>query len=101
MSVQWRQGDVFFERVDQIPVQAVARTDRVLFAGERTGHAHVVAPDAPVEVLELEGALFLRAAGAFSVTHEEHGPIGFEPGTYRVWRQREYSPGQLWRSVQD
>jgi len=31
------------------------------------------------------------------VVHEEHGPISLEPGTYRVWIQREYSPEAIRR----
>ena len=103
--VQWRQGDVFFERVETVPDRATARGGAVLFQGERSGHAHAIAAPACAQVLEVDGVLYVRAAAAFSVVHDEHGPIAFEPGTYRVWRQREYDPrresGRDWSSVLD
>jgi hypothetical protein len=39
-------------------------------------------------------------ADSATVTHEEHGPITLPRGTYRVWRQREYSPEAI-RVVRD
>ena len=35
-----------------------------------------------------------------TVAHEEHGPITLPRGSYRVWRQREYSPEAV-RPVRD
>jgi hypothetical protein len=38
--------------------------------------------------------MYLRVvADAARIIHPEHGPISVSPGTYRVWRQREYVPG--------
>jgi hypothetical protein len=103
--VQWRQGDVLFERVATVPDEATARAGAVLFQGERSGHAHAIAPPAGAEVLEAGDVLYVRAPAAFTVVHDEHGPIAFEPGTYRVWRQREYDPRRAasrdWSSVRD
>ena len=103
--VQWRQGDVFFERVETVPDQAIVRGGAVLFQGERSGHAHAIAAPGRAEILEVGGVLYVRAAAAFSVVHDEHGPIALEPGTYRVWQQREYDPrrdnGRDWSSVRD
>jgi hypothetical protein len=33
------------------------------------------------------------------VIHEEHQPITLEPGIYRVWQQREYTPEAIRRVV--
>jgi hypothetical protein len=100
---QFRQGDVLIERVDSIPTQAkkMRLPKRIVLAeGEATGHAHVL--DAPeVEMFERGGVLFARigVAGG-TVKHEEHAPIKLEPGTYRIRRQREYSPEAI-RNVAD
>ena len=100
---QFRQGDVLIERVESIPAQAVRKaTDdgRVILAyGEVTGHAHAVMTDAEtVEAFlsELNGETFLSVpAGGARVVHEEHGTITLAPGSYRVKRQREYTPERI------
>jgi hypothetical protein len=106
--VQFRQGDVFIERVDDIPagVSACKADARgvVLAEGEATGHHHRIGPmfrsaklfDGP------EGAKFLKVGGTAPValTHEEHSPVDLPPGNYRVTIQREYSPDAV-RQVED
>jgi hypothetical protein len=100
----WRQGDVFFERVTEIPARLRERPlpHVTLVHGEMTGHSHRIA-DPRTATLFAAGAtsffLEVRDGGA-EVVHEEHGPIVLEPGFYRVWRQREYSPEAI-RIVQD
>lgn len=104
--MQYRQGDVFIERVEKKPakVAPVARDGgRVILAyGEVTGHAHAIGtegatlyalPGADDRWLEVEEAVILR--------HEEHGPIDLEPGVYRVRIQREYYPKKEPRKVRD
>ena|SRR5688572_25796504 len=100
---QFRQGDVLIEKVETIPAHAkkVRLPKRIVLAeGEATGHAHVLdAPD--VELFERNGVLFARIGNPGGVVkHEEHAPIQLEPGTYRVRRQREYSPEAI-RNVAD
>ncbi len=42
---------------------------------------------------KITGVLPMGTTGeSATVTHEEHGPIRLEKGSYRVWRQREYVP---------
>lgn len=102
-AVQYRQGDVFIERVRARPKAAkpVAR-DRgrvVLAYGEVTGHAHaILEPEALL--FDAGGELYLQADGTVTLRHEEHAPITLEKGTYRVTRQREYSPEEI-RNVAD
>jgi hypothetical protein len=100
MGGQYRQGDVLVVAVDSIPVNAVAvsRTggNVVLAYGEVTGHRHAIAdrhaeliagPDEQVE------QLFLRITGfAAILEHPEHKSITLPVGSYRVIRQREYTP---------
>jgi hypothetical protein len=93
MAVQWRQGDVLFERVEQLPNDTVRRAGDVLFVGERSGHTHRLESGTAAEVFEGRPGMFIRVTAPTAVVHEEHRPILFEPGLYRVWRQREYRPG--------
>lgn len=118
---QWRQGDVFIERVDD-SVEGRKRLDdgkgRVVLAlGEVTGHSHRV--ESPHAALYLEqattavpDAIALGLGGGLipdrllqldkpaKVVHEEHGAVSLDAGTYRVRIQREYSPAEL-RNVAD
>ena len=97
----WRQGDVFMAPVRSVPKGAKPRPGGVLVEGELTGHSHRVADLRTAEVLEARGNLFLRVlAESTTIVHQEHGPITLSRGTYRVWGQREYSPGGI-RNVAD
>jgi len=94
----YRQGDVLLTEVAREPsdVRRVPREQGrlVLAHGEVTGHAHVVA-DPAAELVTLEGAdeLYLLVYGGEVVLeHEEHDTILLPPGSYRVIRQREYTP---------
>ncbi len=121
IAKQWRQGDVFIERVAE-SVDGRKRLDDgkgnvVLALGEVTGHSHRV--ESPHAALYLEQAttavpdsVLLGLGGGLipdrllqldkpaSVVHEEHGSISLDAGTYRIRIQREYSPAEL-RNVAD
>lgn len=103
---QYRQGDVLLEKVEfdarALPHSVVPREgDRIILAhGEQTGHAHAIA-EREAELIQLEnGERFLVSERGISLRHEEHAAIKLPPGTYRVVRQREYSPGEI-RPVRD
>lgn len=100
-----RQGDVLIQRVAALPSGLTVRprdAGRVVLAyGEVTGHAHAFAPDAPVclydapatdDVLDLA---YLQVDALSQLLHEEHGTIALPAGTYRVTRQREYTPERI------
>lgn len=105
MGKQYRQGDVFVERVRSIPKGTRVKRDRrriVLAYGEVTGHAHAIV-DREAELVETDlGERFLRvlAEGGVDLVHEEHSTITLPRGNYRVGRQREYSPEAI-RTVAD
>ncbi|HYG75900.1 MAG TPA: hypothetical protein VEK08_12930 [Planctomycetota bacterium] len=91
----WRQGDILFQSIRALPNQATRRADLVIAEGERTGHQHRVAESGTAELFELDGELFMNVkAPSATVVHNEHKPIVFKTGVYRVWKQREYSPEQ-------
>lgn len=102
-----RQGDVLIVPVDNIPTAArpVKRENGrlVLAHGEATGHAHAIADeDAELVSTEQANELYLLVHGLdpVSLVHDEHDTLTIAPGTYKVIRQREYSPEGL-RNVAD
>jgi hypothetical protein len=120
MANMWRQGDVLLVQRDYEPAgyrrnPIPPRNGRVVLAeGEVTGHTHgfdlgdtfnTGDEDGPtIEFFTVNSAssrgrtreqTFIVIKGAPAVlTHEEHGPIHFEPGTYEVKYQTEYSPSE-------
>jgi hypothetical protein len=98
--MMWRQGDIYFSTVNSIPTKAIPLTHCVLAEGEATGHSHRIEQAGIAELLEYEGSRFLRILGDSAVVmHQEHAPIVLPQGTYRVWRQREYTPRGIRRVV--
>lgn len=98
---QFRQGDVFIEKVETIPGDVKpGKLDghRIVLAyGEVTGHAHAIVAEEGIELFEKGDTLYLRVTkpeGA-DLKHEEHATITLEPGEYKVNRQREYSPEEV------
>ncbi|MGP0091028.1 MAG: hypothetical protein ACLPKB_13865 [Xanthobacteraceae bacterium] len=103
----YRQGDVLLVRVRSIPqaLEPVAREmGRVVLAhGEVTGHAHAIRDAHAAMFRDAKGgAIFMNVSGEAPVAleHDEHDTIDVPPGTYRVIRQREYSPETV-RDVAD
>lgn len=98
---QYRQGDVLIEQI--------AKTDRVLkrsstnklvlAEGEATGHHHVLECE-EIESWKDSEEIQVRVGPEATITHEEHSKISLSKGTYRVTRQREYTPEEI-RRVQD
>ncbi len=105
MAIQYRHGDVFIERVDALPADAVKRArgereDVILAEGEVTGHAHRV-KTRTVALWDADGQRYLTVeAGGASVTHEEHKQLDLPEGCYRILIQREYAPDAI-RNVAD
>lgn len=112
-----RQGDILLIPVTSIPATYEQRKPATVTIGhgEVTGHHHVlkeaawlVAPETTAEALFRFGAngqtdapLFVYIdEGGTVLEHPEHAAIDVPTGTYRVVRQREYTP-QAIRSVMD
>ena len=115
--IQFRQGDVFVQKIDNLPpdlVKAKESKERVVLQyGEVTGHAHAIHNTKGVQALLERGAEttlvrgmeagrkgFLKVLEQSNLTHEEHGAIVLEPGNYQITRQRQYTPQEL-RFVND
>ncbi len=104
------QGDIYIRRIDTpIPANAVIvppENGKVIVTHSETGHHHVMAADS-VTMYRLPDSIMdclLVVKDATALEHlrefDTHEPILFEPGTYQVRRQREYSP-EGWRRVED
>jgi len=102
--MQYRQGDVFIERIGKLPKglkQHKRDGSRIVLAyGEVTGHAHAIAEETAESFVGENGEIFLSVDAPAEVKHEEHSTITLPIGTYRVTRQREYTPGEI-RNVAD
>lgn len=97
----YRQGDIFIAATRAVPRGAEPRPHCVLAEGEVTGHSHRVEDPATARLYRHSTSLYLDVfADRATVVHDEHGPITLPRGTYRVWRQREYSPEAI-RTVRD
>jgi predicted N-formylglutamate amidohydrolase len=111
---QAAQGDVWFSRVGDVaasgrllPSHAVRETPEIsgtlIVAHSETGHHHVM--DAgKVEMYRLPEEIyecFLVVKEETTLDHlrpyDTHESIMFQPGIYRVRRQREYTPEGLRR----
>ncbi|MBM3266671.1 MAG: hypothetical protein FJZ01_03395 [Candidatus Sericytochromatia bacterium] len=91
-----RQGDILLVPQDELPEGATelpiaAAEALILAAGEATGHAHTVAT-AGNRYWQFGRARYLEIGVASEVTHQEHAPVAFATGLYRVVRQRSYQP---------
>jgi len=103
-----RQGDVLVERINAIPPKLKKQkpeNGRVILAhGEVTGHHHSIDADAADWWKEADAKpdadQFVHVKKPTRVVHQEHTAIDLAPGSYRITRQREYSPAGL-RKVQD
>jgi hypothetical protein len=90
---QVRQGDVFLQK-GVLPAGAKKHRKSgpiILAHGEVTGHCHQILDFDSVDMYTDEkGETWVSSDKPFTLVHDEHGPVTFEPGCYNVSRQREY-----------
>lgn len=93
-----RQGDLLIIKVDHLPNKIKMCHHHILAEGEVTGHRHELDGG---QVYEAKNELYFSVGEEkVTLTHQEHAPLEFVPGTYKVIRQREYKP-EGWRYVAD
>ena len=102
----WRQGDIFFVKVETTPNLDGAKPIEkgIIARGEQTGHMHRVSNSSLADgaALMLFGnSMYLKTpeAGA-TIVHDEHGSIELPTGIYAVINQQEFD-GLRWRTVID
>jgi hypothetical protein len=101
----WRQGDIYFVKVDEEPRSyGTPVKNGVIAKGETTGHSHRLAPmsmDQGAELSVIAGSMFLRSPEkGTKIVHDEHHAIDLPKGLYAVVHQQEFD-GLRWRRVFD
>lgn len=101
----YRQGDLLFRVVKEIPQGGKKRVSGHILEGEVTGHIHKINEEGVIEnhaeVLECGDGLFLAVSeSGVSIVHEDHATLELPAGNYEIVRQREYSPEAI-RNVAD
>lgn len=103
----YRHGDVLLQATTAPTTPLHRQPHTTLAHGELTGHQHRIAEAsaaelfAPTPTARPGDPQFLHVTAPHAtLVHEEHAPIRLPAGWYRVWQQREYTPGSV-RVVQD
>lgn len=96
----YRQGDVLIVPVSEVNGKQSNPKQIVLAHGEATGHAHTITDETTLLFNGPNGEVYIDATEHTEVRHQEHDTIPIPPGTYRVIRQREYTPERT-RNVAD
>ncbi len=94
-----RQGDLVLQRVGEEPATPPKSVpaDLVLAVGEESGHSHRLrAAQLQPDLIYLAEGANLRVEGM----PWRHDEIGVEPGVYKCWVEREYTPEAI-RDVRD
>lgn len=103
------QGDIYIQKIDALPKGAEAVTSegvQIIVTHSETGHHHVMDRATttmyrlPEEIYECFLVVSAPTELKHLRPHDTHEPIMFKPGTYRVRRQREYTPDGF-RRVED
>ena len=102
----YRQGDLLFVRVNEIPESAETISDTpkvkgktVIEFGEGTGHAHIADVDKAYTFNFQDGMInFIEIENPTEIVHDvgndsetPHNPITLPKGKYQIFRQREDS----------
>lgn len=105
------QGDIMIVKVSELPdqdklVEVAPEGDAIIVTHSETGHHHVMERDnvTMFECKDNELECFLQVHRHATLQHlrsyDTHEAIIFEPGVYKVHRQREYTP-EGYRRVAD
>jgi hypothetical protein len=97
---QYRQGEVFLVRVDELP-KGLVKKDRVLAEGETTGHKHQFLSSQVSVFEDSDKNQFCELKKDSELIHDEHTTVQIPKGKYKVVLQREYDVVQGIRQVMD
>ena len=103
------QGDCLIAKVESLPSDAIRQepiNGNYIVAHSETGHHHMIT-DQGVDLYQCANdplAMFLVVNNEADLIHnrsfDTHETIRFDPGVYKIHRQREYTP-KGWRRVAD
>lgn len=87
----WQQGDVLFKE-ELLPKKQEKKEikDRVVAKGDSNGHAHRIGVASPAKLFLINEEMYLTALDTCIIEHEEHKSILLPPGTYFIYKVREY-----------
>jgi hypothetical protein len=93
--MEYRQGDIGLVRIAALPEGEGAAVKPVngrliLAEGESTGHHHAIVADTLPALKWFGDVRVVVADEPFSLVHEEHEALHFEPGMYAVVERFEY-----------
>ena len=103
------QGDVYFQRISELPDGVVpedSENGKVIVAHSETSHHHAMSGDTvtmyrlPDSIMECLLVVNEPTPLVHERSYDTHESILFEPGIYKVRRQREYTP-EGFRRVED
>ncbi len=99
---QYRQGDVLIIPTTEVSSEGLRpHGDLTVAIGEATGHSHRFMDAGAIALYDApDGDIIAEVSSDATIVHEEHASITIIPGTYRIRRQREYTPGAV-RPVSD
>lgn len=95
------QGDLLITRIDKLPdglMPVKPENGQFVVAHSETGHNHVIADESVVAFAPANDnfTLYLVVDKPAKLEHlrsfDRHAPLSVPPGTYRINRQREYTP---------
>jgi hypothetical protein len=99
-KAMFRQGDLLFTEVSEIPSENKRDDSKIIAQGEATGHHHRLRNGKGRLLLWAAGIAYIKNTYKAFIDHEEHKTITLPPGQWQVIRQREYEPAG-WRQVND
>jgi hypothetical protein len=88
----YRHGDLLIRQLKRLPGKLQAIQSTILARGEATGHSHELhqIDGSLLQVYESSTGTKYFKTGCANLTHQEHGPIFIEKGSYSVRREREF-----------
>lgn len=93
-KIFFRQGDIAFEKIDEIPPGLVQKGTTLVITGEREGHAHRIQKLEQVLVQRnqqgLVPAVIVVGEEGAEMTHPDHPTLNLGPGIFRVTQFREH-----------
>ena len=102
----WRQGDIYFVKLDREPDFQAPKAVKtgVIARGEQTGHMHRASNPSLADgaaLVRRGESMYLRSPQTGTrIVHDEHGAIQLPMGVYAVVNQQEFD-GLRWRTVLD
>ncbi len=93
----YRQGDLLFKKVSNIPNSVSLSKDNIILRGEATGHSHrlvngLLFKQRQFGLSNVFREVFIKVGPNGKIIHEEHATLELPTGIFQVIRQVEYSP---------